>query len=201
MKTLDCEHPTIALRLPPCAGSEPTAEITRAHHTTVPLTRVLVDADDGLFHFSFPDPFPAHITFPARGVWALSALTGCGCYTSNVYVNCPAPMFASTHTATDVHDASQECCVDEDSILFTISSLDPPTVTVDGYPTAALLVNDAASYALRLNSELTGPYTILNESGVVLATGTLGGLGTTQFHALDLLCTTYVLQLPAPEPV
>lgn len=203
MKTLDCEHPTIALRLPPCAGSEPTVELTRPHHTTVPMTRVAVAGDDGLYHFSFPAPFPAHIPYPARGVWKLSALTGCGCYESNVYVNCPAPMFNSVHESTPVHDASQECCIDENDLLFTISSLEPPTVEVDGYPTAALLVNDAASYALRLNdNNVTGLYTITNESGVTLASGTFGPLGTTQYHPLDLTCATYVLKRPnPPEPV
>lgn len=203
MKTLDCEHPTIALRLPPCAGSEPTVELTRPHHTTVPMTRVAVVGDDGLYHFSFPAPFPAHIPYPARGVWRLAALTGCGCYEANVYVNCPAPMFESVHMGTPAHDASQECCIDENDLLFTISSLEPPTVEVDGYPLAALLVNDAVSYALRLNDNtVTGLYTITNESGVTLASGTFGALGTTQYHPLDLTCATYVLKRPnSPEPV
>ena len=199
MKTLDCEHPTIALRLPPCAGSEPTAELTRAHHTTIPLERTqpVVD-DDGLFHFSMPSGVP----FPARGVWKLSANTGCGCYEANVYVNCPAPSFEGAHMATPAHDASQECCIDDNDVLFTISKLDPPTVDVEGYPTAALLVNEAASYALRLNdNSVTGLYTITNESGVVLASGSFSGLGTTQYHPLDLMCATYVLKLPPPEPV
>lgn len=202
MKTLDCEHPTIALRLPPCAGSEPTVELTRPHHATVPMTRAAVAGDDGLYHFSFPAPFPAHIPYPARGVWKLAALTGCGCYESNVYVNCPAPMFESVHTPSLPNGPSQECCIDENDLLFTISSLEPPTVDVDGYPSAQLLVNEAASYALRLNDAAVGGlYTITNESSVVLASGSFSALGTTQYHALDLTCATYILKLPTPEPV
>ena len=189
MKTLDCEHTSLALRLPPCAGSTPTAELTRANHVSVPL----VQTGDGLF--SLPDPFPAHIPFPARGVWQLNAETGCGCYTSPVYVDCARLQLAGVHTPTAPIGPSQECCVDEDDLLFEVTNLSPPTVTVSGYPSAQLLVDDGAGYALRLNAAVAGNYAILNESGVELARGVFGASGTTQFHVLDLTCATYILQI------
>lgn len=196
MKVLDCNNTSVTIIVPPCAGDTPVAELQRANHVTVPLT------GNAEGDFTFPSPFPANIPFPARGVWRLSVNTGCGCYEANVYVDCPAPMFESRHEGSLVGGPSTECCVDENDILLHVTALAPPSVEVDGYPTATLLVDEAASYAFRLNDALmTGPYTITNESGVELAAGTFGALGTTQYHDLDLTCTTYVLKLPNPEPV
>lgn len=196
MRTLDCERTTVAISVPPCAGNTPTAELQRANHVTIPLA---LTSDGELHTFAFPNPFPANIPFPARGVWKLSVETGCGCYEANVYVDCPAPMFVATHEASLVGGPSTECCADDNDILLHVTALAPPSVEVDGYPTATLLVDEAASYAFRLNDALMiGPYAITNESGVELAAGTFQALGTTQYHDLDLTCATYILKLPEP---
>ena len=202
MKTLDCDHRFVAIRLPPCAGSPPTAELMRLHHTSVPLvvTSPTVE-DDGLYHFTFPEPFPAHIPYPARGVWKLSVTTGCGCYEALVYVNCPAPMFEPVHTPTAVNGPSIECCLLDTDIIFDVTSLSPPTIDVPEYSGATLLVDDAAAYAVRLNSAVTGQYQWIDDSGIVLASGTYGANGTTQYHDIELTCATYALRpvVPAPE--
>lgn len=203
MKKLDCDEQSTDLKLPPCAGafSTVTAKLTRLHHTEVPLDLVQSTVDEHLITVSIPDPLPANVPFPKRGVWTLSVQTDCGCYEAPVYVDCPPPAFAGVHNPTASQGPSTECCIPEDALTFTVLSLSPPEIEAEGYPTAALLVDDGAAYAVRLG--VVAPwvnYRWINEDGVVLATGTFGPLGTTQYHDIELTCATYALIAPAPAP-
>lgn len=197
MKQLDCNHRTITMKLPPCAGAFSTAKLTRLHHVDVPLTVVQLD---GLITLSIPDPLPSSVPYPKRGVWSLSLQTDCGCYEALVHVDCQPPAFAGVHTQTPFVGPSTECCIPEDALTFTVTNLSPPTIEAEGYPDAELLVNDAASFAIRLG--VTAPsvgYTWIDSDGAVLATGTFGSQGTTQYHEIDLSCTTYALIPPEQE--
>ena len=203
MKRFDCDEQSTNLKLPPCAGAFSTvvAKLVRLHHIDVPLELTQSTVDPELIEVSIPDPLPANVPYPKRGVWKLSVQTDCGCYEAPVYVDCPPPALAGVHTATSNQGPSIECCIPEDAITFTVLSLSPPTIEAEGYPTAALLVDDGAAYAVRLG--VTAPwvgYQWINEDGFVLATGTFGPLGTTQYHDIELTCATYALIAPAPAP-
>ena len=199
MKRLDCEEQSTQVKLPPCAGALAlvTATLTREGHTAVPL--VLTEQPNDLITVAIQDPLPANVPFPKRGIWRLNIQTPCGCYEAPVYVDCPAPAFVATHTPTLVNGPSTECCVPEDALTFTVTSLGPPTLEAEGYPDAVLLMDDSAAYAVRLGVVApTLGYRWVNESGVTLATGTFGALGTTEYHDIDITCATYAL-LPPEE--
>lgn len=182
MKVLDCENPSVQISLPPCAGDTAVVELQRANYTTVPLALT----EDG---YAFPDPFPANIPFPARGVWKLTAVTGCGCYETDVYVDCPAPQLVPLHTPT----ANAEvivCCEPDDAIGFSIETLDPPVVEVDDYPDAELVV-DGDTAALDLgDASVTGGYTLYDDDGIPITEGEFTA-GVTEYH--ELTCTHYYL--------
>ena len=203
MKKLDCEEQSTNLKLPPCAGAFSTvvAKLVRLHHIDVPLELTQSTVDPELIEVSIPDPLPANVPFPKRGVWKLSVQTDCGCYEAPVYIDCPPPAFAGVHTATAAQGPSIECCIPEDALTFTVLSLSPPTIEAEGYPDAGLLVDDSASYAVRLGVAAPSvSYRWINEDGVVLAEGAFGALGTTQYHDIELTCATYALLPPAPAP-
>ena len=202
MKRLACDAQSTDLKLPPCAGafSAVVAKLVRLHHVEVPLDLVQSTVDPELIEVSIPDPLPANVPFPKRGVWKLSVQTDCGCYEAPVYVDCPPPAFQSVHTGTPNQGPSIECCIPDDALTFTVTSLSPPTIEAEGYPDAQLLVDDGATYAVHLG--VTAPwvgYSWINEDGIVLATGTFAALGTTQYHDIELTCATYALIQPAPE--
>lgn len=199
MKKLDCDNQSTDLKLPPCAGAFSTvsAKLMRLHHVEVPLDLVQSTVDPELVTFSIPDPLPSNVPYPKRGVWKLSVQTDCGCYEAQVYVDCPPPAFAGVHTGTPNQGPSTECCIPDDALTFTVVSLSPPEIEAEGYPDAELLVDDGAAYAVRLG--VTAPsatYRWINEDGVVLATGTFGAQGTTEYHDIELTCATYALLPP-----
>lgn len=199
MKKLDCEDQSTDLKLPPCAGAFSTvsAKLMRLHHVEVPLDLVQSPINPELVTFSIPDPLPSNVPYPKRGVWKLSVQTDCGCYEAQVYVDCPPPAFAGVHMGTPNQGPSIECCIPDGALTFTVVSLSPPTIEAEGYPDAELLVDDGAAYAVRLG--VTAPsatYRWINEDGVVLATGTFGAQGTTEYHNIELTCATYALLPP-----
>lgn len=202
MKRLDCEEQSTNLKLPPCAGAFSTvvAKLVRLHHIEVPLELTQSETDPDLITVAIPDPLPSTVPYPKRGVWTLSVQTDCGCYEAPVYIDCPPPAFAGVHRPTAAQGPSTECCIPEDALTFTVTSLSPPTIEAEGYPDATLLINDALNYAVRLG--VTAPsvsYRWINEDGVVLATGNFGAFGLTQYHDLELTCATYAL-LPPEAP-
>lgn len=199
MKKLDCDNQSTDLKLPPCAGAFSTvsAKLMRLHHVEVPLDLVQSTVDPELVTFSIPDPLPSNVPYPKRGVWKLSVQTDCGCYEAQVYVDCPPPAFAGVHTGTPNQGPSIECCIPDGALTFTVVGLSPPVIEAEGYPDAELLVDDGAAYAVRLG--VTAPsatYRWINEDGVVLATGTFGAQGTTEYHDIELTCATYALLPP-----
>jgi hypothetical protein len=201
MKRLDCDEQSTNLKLPPCAGAFSTvvAKLVRLHHVEVPLVLTQSATDPDLITVAIPDPLPTNVPFPKRGVWMLTVQTDCGCYEAPVYIDCPPPAFAGVHEGT-LTEASTECCIPEDALTFTVTSLSPPKIDTEGYPDSELLIDDGLAYAVRLG--VTAPsvtYRWIDEDGIVLATGTYGALGTTEYHDLDLICATYAL-LPPVEP-
>lgn len=200
MKRLDCQNQSTDMKLPPCAGAlaDVEAVLVRDSCTPVPLTLT----DHGSYiTVAIQNPLPPSVPFPRRGVWTLSVKTKCGCYEAAVYVDCPGPQFLPVHDASLPIGPSTECCIPDDALTFTVTSLSPPTIEAEGYPDATLLVNDAAAYAVRLG--VIAPmvnYRWINEDGIVLATGTFGALGTTEYHDIDLTCATYALLPPVPVP-
>lgn len=197
MKTINCLTSEVALKLPDCAGelSSTVSFLSRKGHAAISLT-LEQGAAPGVVRIIIPDETDS---CPARGVWTLNVQTVCGCYEAQVYLDCPPPALAGVHTPTASQGPSIECCIPEDALTFTVLSLSPPTIEAEGYPDAGLLVDDSASYAVRLGVAAPSvSYRWINEDGVVLAEGAFGALGTTQYHDIDLTCATYALLPPAP---
>lgn len=192
MKRLDCVAASTNISLPPCAGAfaSTTTTLQRAGHANVALT--LTNHTDYLTVAIPPGTTP----WPARGVWVLNVQTTCGCYTAQVYVDCPAPQLTGVYSPTGTGLPAVTCCAPPGSIAVDVLSLNPPELEVEGYPNATLLVDDGAAYAIRLGSPVTGLYRWLDEDGNLLASGSYGSNGTTAFHPLDLTCGTYYLAPP-----
>lgn len=110
MIKLDCANASIHLLLPPCNEHIARATLTRAHCTTYELQAQVnpSDAPEGTVTFTIPTDPP-----PARGVWQLTLDTDCGCFTMNVWVDCPPPRTVGTHQPTNEPGPTIVCCEQE----------------------------------------------------------------------------------------
>lgn len=104
MIRIDCDTADIPVQLPRCAGTINSAYIFRPHGVRRELTATLDPALPGIVRLSnLPADAP-------RGVYTLALQSNCGCFTTSVAVDCPAPALPGTHNPTNPPGITKVCC-------------------------------------------------------------------------------------------
>lgn len=104
MIRIDCSTADIPLQLPACAGSIDSARLFQPHGANAALTAALDPATPGIVRLSaIPQDLP-------RGVYTLALHTRCGCFTTSVAMDCPAPALPGTHYPTSTAGITKVCC-------------------------------------------------------------------------------------------
>lgn len=104
MIRIDCSTADIPVQLPACAGAINKAFIFRPRGVKAELTATLdPTAPDIVRLTGIPQDVP-------RGVYTLALHTDCGCYTTPVAMDCPAPALPGTHYPTNAPGIIKACC-------------------------------------------------------------------------------------------
>lgn len=104
MIRIDCATADIPIELPACAGTILKAYIFRPHGVKRDLTATLDPTVPGIVRLTnLPTDAP-------RGVYTLALQTQCGCFTTSVAIDCPAPALPGTHQPTNTPGITKVCC-------------------------------------------------------------------------------------------
>lgn len=100
MVIISCTTESLDLRIPECGGTEMTAFITKPNGLVKNLT---VSTEDEVIKLTgWPEG--------AKGSFTLCVQTQCGCYSQQVYLDCPAPENVPVNKGSGLPEAPYISC-------------------------------------------------------------------------------------------